>query len=328
MKAMVLVALGALAQECPPSSGMDVRNAHAMFYDAAADRIVVFGGADACRVRGDTWAWNGSEWAFLSEAGPEPRTFPAVAYDRRRGEAILFGGNTVLFGSDESPPEFLDDTWRWRDSAWARISVTPHPSPRAEAAMAYDAERGRVVLFGGYRLEHESTRRLSDTWEWNGESWRELDAAGPAARNGAVLVDSPLHGGLVLFGGSGARDDTWLLDGDRWMELELSRPTGIFNPAAAYDPVSGAVLRFGGWNRERRVDETWLLAGEGWRLFDGAVPPSRNHAAMALDAKRGRIVLFGGHDGPQVLGDIWEWDGRGWTLVVDVAPKARIENGH
>lgn len=322
-----LVALAALAPECPPSSGVDVRNAHAMFYDAASERVILFGGADACRVRGDTWAWDGARWSFVTSEGPSPRTFPSVAYDTGREEAILFGGNAVLFGSDESPPRFLDDTWRWRGSAWRRVP-TSGPSPRAEAAMAVDPERGRVVLFGGYRLEGGETVRLGDTWVWEGDAWRELAVAGPAARNGAVLVHSPPHGGLVLFGGSGARNDTWLFDGERWTPLAVEPPTGIFNPSAAYDPSTRATLRFGGWNRERRVDETWLLAGDGWRRLDVGGPPPRNHAAMAYDGSRRRVVLFGGHDGERVFGDTWEWDGTGWNLVADAPPKARVDNGH
>lgn len=36
-----------------------VRNAHAMTYDSSRGRVVLFGGADASKVCGDTWEWDG-----------------------------------------------------------------------------------------------------------------------------------------------------------------------------------------------------------------------------------------------------------------------------
>ena len=33
--------------------------------------------------------------------------------------------------------------------------------------MAYDAARGKVVLFGGY----DGQTNLADTWEWDGQAW-------------------------------------------------------------------------------------------------------------------------------------------------------------
>ena len=54
------------------------------------------------------------------------------------------------------------DTWEWDGTAWTQRSPASAPSPQQGHAMAYDAARGRVVLFGG----HDSFRR-GDTWEWD-----------------------------------------------------------------------------------------------------------------------------------------------------------------
>ena len=49
---------------------------------------------------------------------------------------------------------------------------------RRQHAIAYDAGRGVVVLFGGYDGTY-----LNDTWEWNGSAWREgFSLPGEAAR--------------------------------------------------------------------------------------------------------------------------------------------------
>jgi hypothetical protein len=313
------------------AAAIGVRNAHAMAYDARRGRVVLFGGADAAAVRGDTWEWNGSAWTLAAASGPPPRTFPAMACDARRGRILMFGGNRVLFGSD--PPAdgtFLGDTWEWDGGAWSRIDA-PGPSPRAEAAMAYDAARGRVVLFGGYDRVEGKIRRLGDTWEWDGSRWRLLTVAGPSARSGAAEVFDGVLGAVVLVGGrteSGTSAETWAFDGARWTDRLPASPEGIFNAAMAWDQARTRIVRFGGYRGKQRVGETWELDGAAWMKVSETGPAPRNHAAMAYDARRRRTVLFGGHDGERVFGDTWEWDGAGWRLRQSAAPRAHEDNGH
>jgi hypothetical protein len=51
------------------------------------------------------------------------------------------------------------------------------PRPRAGHSMAYDTTRNRTVLFGGT----VGDALVNDTWEWDGQSWREN------RRHGAVF---------------------------------------------------------------------------------------------------------------------------------------------
>ena len=53
----------------PRTAGPGVRNAHAMAYDPSIGRVVLFGGADAASVRGDTWAWDGDRQRWAPMAG-------------------------------------------------------------------------------------------------------------------------------------------------------------------------------------------------------------------------------------------------------------------
>jgi hypothetical protein len=319
------VALAALSA-CSGASGIGVRNAHGLVYHGARASTVLYGGADESRVRGDTWEWDGVSWRFVTAEGPPPRTFPAMAYDAARERIVLFGGNAVLFGSAPDPATFFSDTWLFESGRWRELT-TPGPGARAEAAMAYDEARDRVVLFGGYRLDDEAeTTRLGDTWEWDGSSWREVRVVGPSARNGASLAYSPAHRGVILFGGNGPSAETWRFDGTAWEPLEPA-PEGRFNAATAFDGTNGCVLRFGGWNGSEREGDTWLFAGS-WRRLEVTGPPPRNHAAMAFDAPRRRLVLFGGHDGEMVFGDTWEWNGERWSLALAGEASKRVENGH
>lgn len=327
MTPLLLFALSILPAECPSKTELDVRNGHALSFHGGLARTVLFGGADECAVRGDTWAWDGHGWERLSEEGPGGRTFPGMAYDARRDELVLFGGNAVLFGVEPDPATFLDDTWIFRDGSWRRPAASG-PSARAEPAMAYDERRERLVLFGGYRLEENGeSRRLGDTWEWDGSSWQEVSRSGPSPRNGASLAFSPRHEGVVLFGGNGPSSESWLWNGTVWTRLPLLEPPGRFNPALARDPLSGGLLRFGGWDGERRVGDTWRLLDE-WSRLALSGPSPRNHAPAAFDGRRGRVILFGGHDGELVFGDTWEWDGVEWKLARPGIHKRRVENGH
>lgn len=311
------------------STALSVRNAHAMIYDTDSHAVVLFGGADASRVRGDTWEWDSQKqtWKFMTAVGPSPRTFPAFAYDERHHEGILFGGNQVLFGNGQETNSFLADTWRFRNHQWEKIKI-PGPGERAEASVSYDTKRGRIVLFGGYRRLNGVTERLGDTWEWDGNAWRRMASRGPAPRNsGAMAYDEKLHK-TILFGGPGPSNETWAWDGHQWKQLTVGEVPGRFDPVMAYDVVRQKILRFGGWNGRVRVADTWAFNSEGWRQLSVPGPSPRNHSAMVYDRDRGRLVLFGGHDGENVFGDTWEWNGSAWILVESVPFQRFVDNGH
>src|SRR5262249_14938952 len=67
-------------------------------------------------------------------------------------------------------------------SGWANVAV--NVETRAGAAVAFDAARGRVVLFGG-----AYAGALGDTWEFGGAGWATVaTAAAPVARSFAALA--------------------------------------------------------------------------------------------------------------------------------------------
>jgi len=328
MRASAATVAGVLVLGALPATagtGPGPRNGHGLAWDAAAGRTVLFGGADERAVRGDTWAWNGHEWGEVAPGGPPPRTFPAMAYSPDERGVVLFGGNEVLFGSDERPASFLADTWVLDGSTWTRLVPAKSPSPRAEAAMAWDARRGELVLFGGYRVTEDGTERLGDTWVWEKGSWTRVAEDGPAPRNGAAMAFSPQLGEVVLFGGSGAVDETWAWNGIAWRRLEAPSE-GRFNTALTATPQG--VLRFGGWNGSERTSGTWRFDGAAWQRLALSGPSARNHTRLVWDAVRERAVLVGGHDGERVFGDVWEFDGKAWHEALAAEPVARIDNGH
>ncbi len=242
---------------------LGVRNAHGLVYDEALDETVLFGGADEQAVLDETWSWNGRKWQRAAASGPSPRTFPALTYDSVRRRVMLFGGNRVLFGSGRDRDTCLGDLWAYDGNRWVAVPASG-PAARAEAAMAFDRRRGRLVLFGGHacRTNGEGEMiRFGDTWEWDGSSWRQRGGAGPSPRSGVAMVYDERRDRIVLFGGSGASSETWEWDGDRWTGLDVDAGPGRFNPAMTRDTMRDLVLRFGGWDGRRRVGDTWSYDG-------------------------------------------------------------------
>ena len=312
----------------PRTVGPGIRNAHAMVYDEQREVTVLFGGADASAVRGDTWTWDGDRWRSLDLNGPAPRTFPAFVWDAARGEAVLFGGRRVLFGREGQRGTCLSDTWVLRRDGWHRQTAIG-PPPRSEAGIAYDRERRVVVVFGGYDDASGEIARLGDTWEWDGAAWNLRAQAGPPARSGVAMSYDEQLRRVVLFGGNGGpRSDTWTWDGIRWDRVDTPVTPGRFNSVAVYDSLRQRVLRTTGWSGRGRVRETWLFDASRWLLVSSDGPSARNHSAIAFDRRRGRLVLHGGHDGVFVFGDTWEWDGAQWRERVQAKPQRRIDNGH
>src|SRR5262249_48399734 len=133
-------------------------------YDAARQRIVLFGGDDPFSgpgiVFGDTWEWDGNNWFQRSPtATPSPRSGHAMAYDAPRSRVVLFGGGSFIVGGG------FQDTWEWNGNDWTQMTPVTSPSARAGHAMAFDAARGRVVMF------HGNQYTSSEVWEWDGSNW-------------------------------------------------------------------------------------------------------------------------------------------------------------
>lgn len=198
------------------------------------------------------------------------------------------------------------------------------PRPRAGHAMAYDATRGRVVLFGGDTL---AGARLGDTWEWDGDSWTQLQDIGPAPRAFHAMAFDSLRNRTVLFGGRGADGrlgDTWEWDGADWTQVADSGPSRRSGHAMAFDSQRQRIVLFGGESDEEatRFNDTWEWDGNEWVQQADSGPSARVHAAMAFDSTRNRLVLFGGAAENAGLGDTWEWDGTAWTEEANFGPDA------
>ena len=148
----LLVVLGVAAaamagewDELTPAESPTARFGHTMTYDTDKDAVLLYDGGSGGS--GDeTWRWTGSTWTRLCTGclGDTWR-YAAMAYDRARERAVIFGG--TIGGS------FSDQTWEWNGLRWIQQTgtglVLDAPGARANAAATYDASASRVILVGG-----------------------------------------------------------------------------------------------------------------------------------------------------------------------------------
>jgi len=184
-----------------------------------------------------------SGWFDRSPRGTDPapsaRDQSAMALDEARGQTVLFGG----FADDRAHP--FGDTWTWDGARWTQQHPPTSPPARWGHAMAYDAVRQQIVLFGGFANGY-----LGDTWTWDGTTWTEHRVASPSPRYRAAIAYDAARGNVVLFGGwSGAAcdvdvytcpamGDTWTWDGTAWTDRT---PRGAVSPPP---PATSGPQRF------------------------------------------------------------------------------------
>ncbi len=263
-----------------------------MVYDASKQRTLMFGGNFGSFNRAnDLWAFEGSSWARLvaSDGGaPSQRRYHAAAYDIKRSRMVVFGGDTI------TSPFVTNDLWEWDGTSWTAPAPAVKPDARYSHAMAYDAVRGAVILFGGQQSDGGYP---DDTWEWDGTVWtRKTPATSPPGRARPAMAFDPVSQRVVMFGGSlkdgSLTKDTWLWDGTNWSQRVVDSVEGTAYPALSYDPDHSRVVMFGSF--APRSDTTWEWDGASWVNCPDTLPSARFGSAMAYDVAGQRMLLFGG----------------------------------
>ena len=303
LTAVTLTATGTASwTQITTATSPSARCCHGMIYDAARDRIVIFGGSDGSFPRfNDTWEFDGVSWGQISTAtAPPPREFPGMAYDLARSRIVLFGGSPN--GGAE-----LGDTWEYDGINWTEVTTPTSPPARRNLFMIYDALRSRIVLFGGVI---EAIGLVSETWEYDGTDWVEMVTLNkPSPRASHSMVYDPMRNRTVLFGGStndGDSDETWEYDGNNWILVNTPTSPPARDAAHAMAYLDGAILLYGGSDQTNvSLGDTWRYDGTDWSEVPISVSPDPLILhAIAQDTVREQLILFGGRNGA-FLADTW-----------------------
>ncbi len=230
----------------------------ACFCSDGAGGLLLFGGLTGSggsqTFLGDTNRLVQGQWSYLP--GPNP---PARAY----AAMVATSQGVILFGGIAGPSPYgtlVNDTWLWNGS-WTQLALAASPPPRYLHAMAFDAARNVVVMFGG--TLQGATQPTAETWELNGATWTLRPSAHvPPRRESHTMHYLPHLQKTVLLGGTmfssayASVTETWSWNGVDWTQEggpgsapERSRV------GAAYDAARSIFVMFGG-------------QGPSWPLLD------------------------------------------------------------
>ena len=193
-----------------------------------------------------------------------PIVASSMVFDVARSRLVLHGGFEGGYG-------WVSDVWEHDGTMWSQGRPAPAAmGARSNAAMAYDARRARVVVFGGQEVVP-----LDDTWEFDGSSWVP-GPAGPSARHSHAMCYDAARQRIVMFGGTdGAvrQRDVWEYDGAGWTPgtTPPAPLTARLGHMMDYDAGRARTVVFGGNDGSFRND-LWEYDGSVW--MPGAVAPA------------------------------------------------------
>ena len=283
---------------------------HSMTYDAARQRVVLFGGtlpSGANNVA--TWEFDGTQWLLATPPhSPPAMRFAFMAYDGARSRCVLF---------DRQGNPNTTRVWEYDGNDWQPVTTVGSPPGDLYGGFAPLPILGVCVLAG---WRYNTVPASFETWHYDGIDWTLVPTANTPSHGGALATAA--NNAVSLFGFDGQSANTfrtWRYDGTDWTQVITAHAPDWFGEGpAAYDPARGVVTMAG-------LTETWEFDGADWTLaepWQGV--PKRSAAALAHDTRRGRTVMFGGQTDTGTTDEQWEWDGNTWQVVPQtLAPAAR-----
>lgn len=257
----------------------------------------------------------------ISAHSPGARSKAVVAYDTKRGRAVLFGGITQKASGEWT---YETDTWEWDGKDWTQVQVSGGPQGRLGHAMAYDQKRGVVVLFGGWN----NGIALNDLWEWDGKTWNRACVCNPSARYSHQMYYDPIQSVVFVYGGTNGPvgyHEAWGWTGQAWGNVVFdSQAPDAWSYSLVYDQTQQRVIAF----LNQAWGGTWILKDYQWSKLDGTIqPPMRSNFNLVYDPDHDRTVLFGGSpDDATWLNDTWIFKDDSWQKIeTSMTPPPRSE---
>jgi N-acetylneuraminic acid mutarotase len=285
-----------------------------MQYDAATNRVYVFGGRDGTRIFNDVWALDMQTFAWQELAINSPTAplarFSSVMIVDEAGENLYIATGHTQGGRN------FNDIWKLdlATETWQDLTEAAGQAPEARYGDPGGNLGGNLVLTHGF-----GSTRYDDTWQFNvgTEQWENITPAGTVPLRRCLFAATPSDANLVIHGGCASGfgdcflDDTWVLDtaANAWREvLSDLKPVGRqYHSLIAAEPSSNRIILFGGQDASRgaRADLWFLdLTTGNWQRVDASGGPgARYQHTAAWMSGRGMLVYGGRDSGP--LGDLW-----------------------
>lgn len=253
-------------------------------YDAAGDRMIIFGGWFEYSFYNDVWALDltaGSEtWQLLAPSGvpPVPREAATSIVDPVNSRLIIFGGYDQSLSA-------RNDVWELdlNSLAWTQLFPTGSiPGIRYAHSAIYDPDGHRMIVFGGIAPYSPG---FNDVWVLDltdgAETWQQLNPTGsipPSRCRHFGVYDNAANEMIVGFGydfsgGTVLYNDVWVLEIDslKWRDVSNGgfAITARRGASAAFDPEEGVTYIFGG-HREYSAycGETYVLSTDATGVYE------------------------------------------------------------
>ncbi len=273
-------------QAVAPSARADAAGA----YDPVREVFVLYGGRDQNGTYlGDTWEYDGTRWRETTAiGGPPALADAAMAWSRRTGSLILFGG------TDGRP---YDRTWSYSQLGWTQhLRSSQVPPARALHFMAGGRVSGGpgIILYGG---RSQSGTVLTDTWEFNGFDWQQKSTTGPTFTVGMAAETDGRE--IMLLGNDGMTANqsyVWINDAWQLTPTQGSTPPPIGNTHFIHDGARDRYVLFGGEAAGAQLsNDVYELEGNTWiqRAPTNAITARANATAIYHIVER-TMMVFGG----------------------------------
>jgi len=300
------------------------RSRVALAYDAAGERVLMFGGriSTGSGKSNATWQYDGQQWTQLHpETSPSERDGAAMVYDPLNRRIVLFGGRP-------SGADVLADTWVFDGTTWTQLVTATSPPARTEQSMVYDVANQRIMMFGGSTA---SLNYFNDTWVFENGDWTQVGASAPVKPLGRIgrslayhsqLDTVYLHGG---FGDSGSVNE-WLSDMWQWSGTEW---TAVPGPP----PLGRGELVYDSF-RERLVvaGANWSTTFSEWKSGSWTNVVNAEQLPyftdVVFDPQRAVLVRVGGLNGLGPVAQTWELGAGTWVRRDDLGGPATREETH
>jgi hypothetical protein len=286
-------------------------------------------------VGGLTYQWRRDGTPLVNSERISGATSPSlhitgVRFDNEGAYDCLVTDSCETRGSNSATLTInLTPTWVQR--------VTDQPVKRTTTAMAYDAQRHVIVLYGGYA----AAGYVKDTWEWDGLTWTQKSPPTTPGRrsNHAMAYDSDRHR-VVLFGGINGEigpallADLWEYDGTNWVQ----RPSDILahaggfpttTPELTYDSLRKRLVLVRNQAGTTNNSETYEYdsAAGLWQLkvADNGFPAGYG-GAMAFDARQNVSIHYLSYNPSYGIKATGRYNGTNWVMDQVTTPMLPFTN--
>lgn len=293
-------------------------NEGAIVYSRSRAKVQYIGGVCAAdqSATEEVYEWDGTTWTkFESKLAVSRATGQAVAFDARREQTVMYGGQ-IIFGALRSLTYVLDTDWHF---AFGAI----RPTARSMEVFRTDPINNTIWMFGG--LDEFASSFGEDFWGYRDGQWftPETNDQRPAncgAPFGAFDTDRK------RFVVSCLGTDTYEWDGTVWKFFsDIKKPPPVRRFAGmVYDETLKKTVLFGGYDGDNYRNDTWTWDGTTWTEVKPAKdrkPESRAMMTMWYDPVLKKTVLYSGMGRPNIdsriqrFSDMWSFDGTGWNKL-------------